>query len=105
MKPAAVGFRVHSGWTALVAIALEKNRPVVLARRRPHLVENFSFTFRQPYHTAAKMSLDEAAAFLRGQRSAPLGSPGARISRVRCRRARLPTDARRAARGFRPPAA
>jgi len=69
MKPAAVGFRVHSGWTALVAIAVEKNRPVVLARRRPHLVENFSFTFRQPYHTAAKMSLDEAAAFLRGQRS------------------------------------
>ena len=68
MKPAAVGFRVHSGWTALVAIGVEKDRPVVLARRRPHLVENFSYTFRQPYHTAANMSLDEANAFLRGQR-------------------------------------
>jgi len=42
MKPAAVGFRVHSGWTSLVAIAIEKGKPMVLARRRPHLVENFS---------------------------------------------------------------
>jgi hypothetical protein len=68
MKPAAVGFRVHSGWTALVAIAIEKQRPIVLARRRPHLVENFTYTFRQPYHTAAKMSLDEATTFLQHQR-------------------------------------
>jgi hypothetical protein len=68
MKPAAVGFRVHSGWTSLVAIAVEKGKPMVLARRRPHLVENFSYTFRQPYHTAARMTLEEATAFLEGQR-------------------------------------
>jgi hypothetical protein len=69
MKSAAVGFRVHSGWTSLVAVALEKGRPTILARSRPHLVANFSYTFRQPYHTAATMSLDEAEAFLAGQRS------------------------------------
>jgi len=69
MKTDAVGFRVHSGWTSLVAVALEKGRPVVLARQRPHLVATFSHTFRQPYHTAEKMSLDEAAAFLERQRA------------------------------------
>jgi len=69
MKTAAVGFRVHSGWTSLVAVALEKGQPVVLARQRPHLVGTFSYTFRQPYHTAEKMSLEEAAAFLERQRS------------------------------------
>ena len=69
MKIAAAGFRVHSGWTSLVAVALEKGKPVVLARLRPHLVATFSYTFRQPYHTAAEMSLDEAAAFLDRQRA------------------------------------
>jgi hypothetical protein len=69
MKPAALGFRVHSGWTSLVAVALEKGKPVILARRRPHLVETFSYTFRQPYHTAEKMNLDEASSFLQRQRA------------------------------------
>ena len=68
MKTAALGFRVHSGWTALIAIALEKNQPIVLVRQRPHLVATFSYTFRQPYHTAEKMTLDEAELFLDQQR-------------------------------------
>ena len=69
MKTAAVGFRVHSGWTALVVVALEKGKPVVLARQRPHLVGTFSYTFRQPYHTAERMSLREAGEFLLRQRT------------------------------------
>jgi hypothetical protein len=69
MKPAALGFRVHSGWTALIAIALEKNLPVILARQRPHLVATFSYTFRQPYHTAEKMELSEAQLFLKQQQA------------------------------------
>jgi len=69
MKTAAVGFRVHSGWTALVALALQKGKPIVLARQRPHLVETFSYTFRQPYHTAEKMALDEAREFLAKQQA------------------------------------
>jgi len=67
MQHAAIGFRVHSGWTSLVVVALEKGKPIVLARQRPHLVATFSYTFRQPYHTAEKMSLDEAGVFLERQ--------------------------------------
>jgi hypothetical protein len=69
MKPAALGFRVHSGWSALIVVALEKNQPIILVRQRPHLVATFSYTFRQPYHTAEKMNLDEAKTFLQQQRS------------------------------------
>lgn len=64
MKEAAVGFRVHSGWAAVVVVWLEKGAPVVLERKRAHLVKTFSYTFRQPYHTAEKMPLAEARKFV-----------------------------------------
>src|SRR5882672_623220 len=64
MKQAAVGFRVHSGWTALVALCLEKGAPVILARQRGHLVETFTYEFRQPYHTAEKVLLGQAREFI-----------------------------------------
>ena len=56
MKQVALGFRAHSGWTALVAIALEEGSPHVVLRDRPHLVKTFTYEFRQPYHTAKKRS-------------------------------------------------
>lgn len=65
MQRAAIGFRVHSGWAAMVSVALEDALPVVLERRKLLLVKTFSYTFRQPYHTAEKMRLDEAAGFVR----------------------------------------
>jgi hypothetical protein len=68
MKKAAVGFRVHSGWSAIVAVSLEKSAPIVLRRQRAHLVKTFSYTFRQPYHTGEKMGLAEAGAFIAGVR-------------------------------------
>ena len=64
MKQAAIGFRVHSGWAAVVAVCLEKGAPVVLARQRVHLVETFSYEFRQPYHTAEKMLQGQAREFV-----------------------------------------
>jgi hypothetical protein len=64
MKKAALGFRVHSGWTAAVAVTIEKGVPSVVAKQRPRLVETFSYTFRQPYHTAEKIPLDEAREFV-----------------------------------------
>jgi hypothetical protein len=71
MKQAALGFRVHSGWTALVAVALEKGSPCVLARARPHLVETFTYEYRQPFHTAGKMPFNKASEFIsRGQKEA-----------------------------------
>lgn len=64
MKEAAVGFRAHSGWSALVAIAMNKGEPVVVARRRVHLVKTFTYKFRQPYHTAQKLTPEEARLFI-----------------------------------------
>ena len=64
MKDAALGFRAHSGWTALVAVSVSKGSPVVLARQRLHLVETFTYEFRQPYHTAEKMPLSGAGDFI-----------------------------------------
>lgn len=66
MRQAAVGFRVHSGWSALVAVSLEKDAPTVLSRERVHLVETFSYRFRQPYHTAERMPIEKARAFVDG---------------------------------------
>jgi hypothetical protein len=64
MKEAAVGFRVHSGWTAAVAVTIGKGSPSVVAKQRPHLVETFTYAFRQPYHTSEKMPLGEAREFV-----------------------------------------
>ncbi len=64
MKQAAVGLRVHSGWAAMVAVCVEKGAPRLLGRERVTLVETFSYRFRQPYHTAEKMKLEEAREFV-----------------------------------------
>lgn len=66
MRLATIGFRVHSGWAAMVAVSVEKGEPVVLERRKLLLVKTFSYTFRQPYHTAAQMQINEAAEFVSG---------------------------------------
>jgi hypothetical protein len=69
MKKAAIGFRVHSGWTALVAVSLEKGVPVVLRRQRLQLVQTFSYRFRQPYHTGERLRGEVAAEFIQGVRT------------------------------------
>lgn len=69
VKHAALGFRAHSGWAAMVAISLDGRSPSVLLRARPRLVKTFSFEFRQPYHTAGRGSPDEAPAFIQRVRT------------------------------------
>lgn len=64
MQKAAIGFRVHSGWAAMIAVSLEDGLPVVLERRKLLLVKTFTYTFRQPYHTAEKMPLSDGAKFV-----------------------------------------
>jgi len=78
MNRSAIGFRVHSGWAAMVVVSLEKGEPVVLVRRKLLLVKTFSYTFRQPYHTAEKMPLNDAAEFVRSveKESRELGLAG-----------------------------
>ena len=46
---AALGFRAHSGWAALVAVAGPVAEPVAVARRRVELSRR---TPRQPFHAA-----------------------------------------------------
>ena len=43
---------------------MSKGVPRVLARQRIHLVDTFIYKFRQPYHTAKRMSPDEGRAFV-----------------------------------------
>jgi hypothetical protein len=69
MNQAAVGFRVHSGWAALVAVSLDRGAPLILSRQRVQLVKTFSYKFRQPYHTAEKMRFEEAGKFVSAVRS------------------------------------
>jgi len=69
MQKAAIGFRVHSGWTALVAVSVEKDLPVVLSRQRLNLVKTFSYKFRQPFHTAEKMPFVNAGKFISSVRT------------------------------------
>jgi hypothetical protein len=65
MQTAAVGFRVHSGWAAVVVVCGPPETPQVVERRRIELVKIFTYTFRQPYHTAAKMPREDAKKFIR----------------------------------------
>src|SRR6266478_4747597 len=62
---AALGFRVHSGWAAVVVLCGPLDAPVVVDRRKIQLVKIFSYTFRQPYHTAEKMPRQDAVKFIR----------------------------------------
>jgi hypothetical protein len=68
MKKATVGFRVHSGWSTAVVVSVEKDVPKVLRRERLQLVKTFSFRFRQPYHTAEKMRVEDRGSFVAGVR-------------------------------------
>ena len=69
VERAAVGFRVHSGWAAGVVVCGPVDAPVVVDRRKIQLVKIFSYTFRQPYHTAEKMPRQDATKFIRGVQS------------------------------------
>jgi len=69
VQTAALGFRVHSGWAAAVVVCGTLDAPVVVDRKKIQLVKTFSYTFRQPYHTAEKMERPDAVKFIRGVRS------------------------------------
>jgi len=58
---AALGFRPHSGWAALVAVAGPPTDPAVVLRRRVELSRD---TPRMPYHAAEGLSFAEAEALI-----------------------------------------
>ncbi len=60
----ALGFRVHSGWAAMVAVAGSTLAPEVLLRRRIEFADFLNHDTVQPYHAAAEMTLQQAEKFL-----------------------------------------
>lgn len=65
-RPAALGFRAHSGWAALVAMAGPAEAPAVVDRRRIELAAADIPRPVQPYHAAQRLSLPEAEAYVNG---------------------------------------
>jgi hypothetical protein len=64
MQNAAVGFRVHSGWAAAVAVCGPLDELFVADRRKILLVQEFSYAYRQPYHTAENMPRKDGTRFI-----------------------------------------
>jgi len=65
LTPAAIGFRVHSGWAAVVAVSGPLRSPAVVDRRRLELVDPRDPRAKQPYHAAAELELKEAEKLIR----------------------------------------
>ena len=72
---AAVGFRVHSGWAAAVAVAGPPDNPAALARRRIEMVDGGVPGAAQPYHAAAGLKISDAEHLVSNsaERAAQLG--------------------------------
>jgi hypothetical protein len=60
MIKAALGFRVHSGWAALVVLAGATEPPSILIRRRIEIADSKIAGSKQPYHAAQTLSMKEA---------------------------------------------
>jgi hypothetical protein len=61
----ALGFRAHSGWAAMVAVAGSLREPHVLERRRITIADPQLPGSKQPYHAAAELPCLQAEASLR----------------------------------------
>ena len=57
---AALGFRAHSGWAAMVAVTGSPRKPLVLDRRRIVTADPGIPGSRQPFHTAGSLDLQQA---------------------------------------------
>ena len=60
MIPTVLGFRVHSGWAALLAVAGSFPAPEILDRRRIEIADPHFAGSKQPYHAAEKLKLADA---------------------------------------------
>ena len=60
-----MGFRAHSGWAAMVAVAGTFDAPRVLERRRIVIADAEMPGSKQPYHAAAELPFSKAEALVR----------------------------------------
>lgn len=70
MRPVALGFRAHSGWAAMVAVAGTPREPEVILRRRIELSDRDVPGSTMLYHAAEGMALGEAEQHIRRCRQA-----------------------------------
>ena len=61
----ALGFRAHSGWAAMVAVAGTIDAPRVLERRRIVIADPEIPGSKQPYHAAAELPFPKAEPLVR----------------------------------------
>lgn len=61
----ALGFRAHSGWAAMVAVAGTIDAPRVLERRRIVIADPELPGSKQPYHAATELPFAKAEALVR----------------------------------------
>jgi hypothetical protein len=64
MKRAAIGFRMHSGWGALVAVSQDAGEVEILELRRIVVIEPKTPGTKQPYHFSERLEFAEAEKFL-----------------------------------------
>jgi len=64
-QQAALGFRTHSGWAVVVAVALRAGKPVVLERRRLETADTGIRGSKQPFHAAERLDFQKAEAHIR----------------------------------------
>jgi len=60
MKPAALGFQMHSGWGVLVAVAGDADALEIIDRKRITVMDAAMRGAKQPYHHAATLQLHES---------------------------------------------
>jgi hypothetical protein len=75
----AIGFRVHSGWAAMVAVAGWPSNPVIVDRRRIEIAEGSDRGPVQPFHTAQEMGAERGAVFLDECRAASVALASASL--------------------------
>ena len=61
MIKAAIGLRAHSGWAALVSLAMHGGTPSVISRKRIVIADPALPGSKQPYHFVEEMSLSDAS--------------------------------------------
>jgi hypothetical protein len=62
---AALGFRAHSGWAAMVAVSGSIDAPRILERRRIIIADPEMPGSKQPYHAASELPFNRAEALVK----------------------------------------
>jgi hypothetical protein len=63
-----LGFRAHSGWAVMVAVAGSPSKPIVLERHRIKIADASIPGSKQPYHAVEELGTEKAEALLRRYR-------------------------------------